>query len=362
MLKHLKRLVEIESPSDDKAAVDRAGEPIAEWAKALGGRVRVHPFPLHGNSLEIRFGSARSRNAPLMLLGHLDTVWAKGTLQQMPWRVLDDRICGPGVLDMKAGVTMMLTAIAILRECSAEPCPVVILLHGDEEIGSPASRSLTESTALTCRAVYVLEPAQGTAGAYKTARKGVGHYRITVRGVGAHSGVDFTAGHSAIVELAHQIERISRITNLERGITINPGVISGGSRSNVVASEAWTDVDVRVARACDAERVNRALRRLGPLDTACSLEVEGGTNRPPMERTRGTVMLFRHARALAARIGLPLEEAATGGGSDGNFASALGIPTLDGMGAAGAGAHAAHEHVFRRDLAARTALLAAMLL
>jgi glutamate carboxypeptidase len=362
MLKQLKRLVEIESPSDDKAGIDRAGELVAAWAKALGGRVRIHHFPAHGNSLEIRFGSPRKENSPLMLLGHLDTVWTKGTLRHMPWKVLEDRICGPGVLDMKAGVMMMLTAIAILRECAAEPYPVVMLLHGDEEIGSPASRSLTESIARRCRAVYVLEPAQGIAGAYKTERKGVGHYRITVRGVAAHSGVDFTAGHSAILELGRQIEHIGRITSLKRGITVNPGVIGGGTRSNVIASEAWVEVDVRVARARDAERVHRALRRLRPLDSACSLKVEGGLNRPPMERTRSTVLLFRRAQALAARIGLSLEEAATGGASDGNFAAALGIPTLDGMGATGAGAHAAHEHVLRRDLAGRTALLAAMLL
>jgi glutamate carboxypeptidase len=174
--------------------------------------------------------------------------------------------------------------------------------------------------------------------------------------------VDFTAGHSAILELARQIQAISRITDLERGLTVNPGVIGGGTRTNVIAAEAWVDVDVRVTRRHDVERVDRALRRLRPFDKACRLQLEGGLNRPPMERTRGTVALFRRARKLAAEMGFTLEEASTGGGSDGNFTSALGIPTLDGMGAVGEGAHATHEYVTREDLAARTALLAAMLL
>jgi glutamate carboxypeptidase len=362
MLQQLRTLVELESPSHDKAAVDAAAAQVAAWARSLGGRVKLHRFARHGNSLEVHFGASRRGERPVLLLGHLDTVWDKGTLRHMPWSALADRICGPGVLDMKAGVIMMLTALSVLREASVPSCPAILLLHGDEEIGSPASRSLTESVARGCRAVYVLEPAQGKAGAYKTARKGVGAYRVTVTGVAAHSGVDFTAGHSAILELARQIQAISRITDLERGLTVNPGVIGGGTRTNVIAAEAWVDVDVRVTRRHDVERVDRALRRLRPFDKACRLQLEGGLNRPPMERTRGTVALFRRARKLAAEMGFTLEEASTGGGSDGNFTSALGIPTLDGMGAVGEGAHATHEYVTREDLAARTALLAAMLL
>lgn len=362
MLRQMRRLVELESPSHDKAAVDRAGVQVAEWSRVLGGRVKFHRFADHADSLEVHFRTSRRGERPVLLLGHLDTVWDKGTLRQMPWRLLADRICGPGVLDMKAGVIMMLAALSILREAKVQPRPAIMLLHGDEEIGSPVSRSLTELVGRRCEAVYVLEPAQGKAGAYKTARKGVGAYRITVAGVAAHSGVDFTAGHSAIVELARQVQAISCITDLERGLTVNPGVIVGGTRTNVVAAEAWVDVDVRVARARDADRVDRALRRLRPVDKACRLQLKGGLNRPPMERTRGTVALFRRAQKLAAVIGISLEEAATGGGSDGNFTSALGIPTLDGMGAVGEGAHAMHEYVTRKDLATRTALLAAMLL
>jgi glutamate carboxypeptidase len=257
---------------------------------------------------------------------------------------------------------MMLAAIGLLTEAQALSRPVVMLLHGDEEIGSPASRKLTETLARECAAVYVLEPAQGLAGAYKTARKGVGQYRLEVRGVAAHSGVDFSRGHSAVLELAHQIQAIGKITGCAPGTTVNPGLIGGGTRVNVVAAEAWVEADVRIARARDEARVERALRRLRPRDKACRLDLSGGINRPPMERTRATVALFERARDDAAAMGISLEEAATGGGSDGNFTSALGVPTLDGMGAVGDGAHAPHEYCLRRHLAPRTALLAAMLL
>ncbi len=360
MLKQLAALVRIESPSDDKVAVDRAAGQVAQWARELGGRVKLHRQARFGDSLEAHFGPSRGAD-PVLLLGHLDTVWNKGTLASMPWRFSKDRIHGPGVLDMKAGVVMMLAAIRILAECQALARPVVILLHGDEEVGSPVSRKLTETIARRCRAVYVLEPAQGEAGAYKTARKGVGRYRLEVYGVAAHSGIDFLRGRNALLELAHQIQAICGITDLARGITVNPGLAGGGTRVNVVPAEAWVEMDVRIARARDQARVERALRRLRPHDQACKLRLSGGLNRPPMERTAGTAALFRRAQALAAEIGISLDEASTGGGSDGNFASALGIPTLDGMGAVGGGAHALNEYCLRRHLAPRTALLAAML-
>jgi glutamate carboxypeptidase len=210
--------------------------------------------------------------------------------------------------------------------------------------------------------VYVLEPAQGDAGAYKTARKAVGLYRLAVKGVASHSGVDFEKGHSAIVELARQIEALHQITDLSKGITVNPGVIGGGSCSNVIAAEAWTEIDVRIARKRDIARVDRTLRSLIPFDRACILTMTGGMNRPPMERSKGTVALFRRAQTFASSMSITLEEAATGGASDGNLTAAQGIPTLDGMGAVGAGAHAPHEHLARRHVLPRTALLAAMLL
>jgi len=256
---------------------------------------------------------------------------------------------------------MAMTAIAILQEQKKLTRPVIMLLNSDEEVGSNVSRPVTEKLAKQCEAVYVLEPAQGLGGAYKTARKGVGNYSIRVRGVASHSGVDFERGHSAIVELARQIERITQFTELDRGITVNVGTVQGGTRSNVVAAEAQAEVDIRIAKAKDEARIEKRFRSLRVFDSKCSLHVEGGLNRPPMERTRGTVALYKRAAAHAHALGFVLEEAATGGGSDGNFTSALGVPTLDGMGAVGEGAHAAHESLLLEHMAPRTALLAAML-
>jgi glutamate carboxypeptidase len=364
LLDQLRQLVEIESPSDDKAAVDRCVETVAEMATVMGGRVRQYRQREFGNVLELRFGSAgrgKEKLAPLMLLGHLDTVWPLGTLSGMPFRIGRGRVWGPGVLDMKAGVVMGLTAVASLRKVDALRRPVIFLLVGDEEIGSTVSRPVTEKLARECEAVLVLEPAQGMSGAYKTARKGVGGYTVRVKGVAAHSGVDFERGHSAIHELAWQLEKVRGFTELDRGLTVNAGVIRGGTRSNVIAAEAEAEVDVRIARATDAARIERKFRSLRVRDRGCVLHVEGGMNRPPMERSRGTVALFERAATLAAQIGFELKEASTGGGSDGNFTAAIGVPTLDGMGAVGEGAHASHESVVLKELVPRTALLAEMI-
>jgi glutamate carboxypeptidase len=354
-------LVEAESPSDNKVAVDRCVDLAAKACAGIGGRVRRHRQRAFGDLLEARFGRAGRGVKPVLLLGHLDTVWPLGTLKQMPFKVEKGRAWGPGTLDMKAGVAMALTAVEHLLQAGALTRPVVLLLVSDEEIGSTVSRALTEKLARECEAVYVLEPAQGIAGAYKTARKGIAGYTLHVKGVAAHSGVDFAQGHSAIAELARQVGIIQAFTDLSRDITVNVGTIQGGTRSNVVAAEAWAEVDVRVAKASDAPKIDKRFRRLHLFDRGCALRVEGGLNRPPMERTRGTVALFRRAATLAGAMGFDLQEAATGGGSDGNFTSALGVSTLDGMGAVGEGAHAVHESVVLKDLAPRTALLAAML-
>jgi len=234
-----------------------------------------------------------------------------------------------------------------------------MLLNTDEEVGSPASRPVTERLAAECGAVYVLEPAQGLA--YKTARKGTGYWRIEVEGVAAHAGVDFERGASAIRELARVIETVSGWTGLRPGLTVNVGAAGGGTRSNVIPAQAWAEVDVRVARKADGPRIARKFAGLKAADKRCTLIATGGIDRPPMERTRGTVKLYRQAKALAAEIGFALEEATTGGASDGNLTSALGVPTLDGMGAVGEGAHALHESILLEHLAPRTALLAAML-
>ena len=368
MLEQMEALVSIESPSEDKAAVDRASRVVADWFEKLGGKIRWHRQKKFGDLLEVRFGAMRGRakadagerRKPILLLGHLDTVWPMGTLAKMPFRMSKGKIFGPGVYDMKAGVVMAAHAVAMVRERQAQRTPVVVLLVCDEEIGSPVSRAVTEKIARECSAVFVLEPAQGPQGAYKTARKGVANYSVHVRGVAAHSGVDFEKGHSAVLELARLMEKISRFTDLKTGLTVNPGTICGGTRTNVIAAEAQAEVDVRIARRRDAVRVDKLFRGLRVTDRACTLTITGGMNRPPMERSRGTVALFKQAKGLARSMGFALEEASTGGGSDGNFTAALGVPTLDGMGAVGEGAHAAHESIVVSELARRTALLAAM--
>jgi glutamate carboxypeptidase len=360
MIERIAELVGIESPTEDYPAVNRSVRCLEAWMAETGSSKR-HPQKRAGDLLVGRFGPARGAGKPLMLLGHLDTVWPLGTLGKMPFRIRGGRAWGPGVLDMKAGVVMAMTALAVLAEAGQLTRPVVFLLNSDEETGSECSRALTESLAKKSAAVFVLEPAQGIPGAYKTARKGVANYELRVHGVAAHSGVDFARGHSAVLELGRQIERASGFTDLSKGITVNAGVIGGGTRSNVIAAEAWAEFDVRIARGSDAARIDRRFRSLRPIDRKCRLEVSGGLNRPPMERTAGTVALYRKAAEAAAGLGFSLEEASTGGGSDGNFTSALGIPTLDGMGAVGEGAHAVNESILLDALVPRTALLAAMI-
>jgi len=352
----LRQLVEVESPSDDKAAVDRAGLVVEQLVQGMGCTLKRHKQRNFGDVLELRFGPKKGKRT--LLLGHLDTVWPHGTLATMPWREADGKLYGPGLLDMKVGVVMAIEAIAALQQLGENP-RVTLLLVSEEEIGSPISRSITEKIAQQCAAVFVMEPAQGLA--YKTARKGVGAYTLHVQGVASHSGVDFERGHSAVVEMARLIQKVATFTDLSKGLTVNPGVIHGGTQSNVIAAECTAKVDVRIAKLSDAARVERLFRSLRVTDKACKLTITGGINRPPMERKPGTVALFKKARKLAAEMGFVLEEAATGGGSDGNFTAALGVPTLDGMGAVGAGAHAPHEHIVLQHLVERTALLAGMI-
>jgi glutamate carboxypeptidase len=358
-----RKLVLAESPSDTKTAVDACVAIAFETGRALGARIKLHRQRSHGDVLEIRFGprtrAKRDRQKPVLLLGHLDTVWPIGTLRHMPCRIAEGRLWGPGTLDMKVGVAMALTAIEMLAEANLLTREIVLLLNSDEEIGSPVSRPITENLARECFSVLVLEPAQGLA--CKTARKGTGNWRIEIRGVASHAGVDYEKGASALRELGRVIETVSDWTDLKRGLTVSVGVAGGGSKTNVIPAEAFAEVDVRIAKMSDAPRIERRFASLKAADKRCALDVTGGINRPPMERTRGTVRLFTQARALAAGLGFVLNEVSTGGASDGNFTSALGIPTLDGMGAVGEGAHASHESILLEHLAPRTALLAAML-
>ena len=359
MLRDIQELVELESPSSDKRAVDRLGEVLARRFQSMGAHVHLHNTQNFGNHLQADFPGIEHK--PVLLLGHIDTVWDLGTLAKMPYRIADDRIWGPGVLDMKAGIVMAIHAIQLLKQNSELPRPVTILLNTDEEVGSESSRPITETIAANSEAVFVLEPAQGLDGALKTARKGVGDYYIKVTGKAAHAGVDFESGANAIRELARQIERISEFTDLSRGLTVNVGVVKGGTRGNVVPAEAEAEVDVRVERMNDAQELDRKFRSLTVTDSRCKLTVTGGVNRPPMERTEKIAALFQRARSHAAELGFTVEEKSTGGGSDGNFTAALGIPTLDGLGAVGEGAHAMHESILLKHLAPRTALLARLI-
>jgi glutamate carboxypeptidase len=260
---------------------------------------------------------------------------------------------------MKAGLAFFVFAMRALKELEVPLAhEVVLLVNPDEETGSKESRPGTEALARNSNVVLVLEPGTGIAGSAKTARKGIGAYKLKVRGLAAHAGVDFDKGASAVIELARQIERIAQFTNLRRGITVNPGVISGGTRSNVIAAEAEAEIDIRAPRLVDARSLDRKFNSLKPFDKRCSLEISGGLNRPPMERGEGTAALFALARRLAFELDVQLEESSTGGGSDGNFTAALGIPTLDGIGAVGEGAHAAHESILIDRMSDRVALLA----
>jgi glutamate carboxypeptidase len=358
----IRQFVECESPSDDPAAVNRFVELVSDTVAPFA-KVKTLPGGKFGKLLVCEMDlPGRRKSGQVMALGHSDTVWPLGTLRSMPFRHAGGRLWGPGVLDMKSGIAFFLFAVKALRELQIPVASKVLLqLNPDEEVGSPVSRALTEKNASRSRAVLVLEPGTGLAGKLKTARKGVGDFTVVVRGKASHAGVDFEAGASAVLELARQIAHIASFTHLPRGITVNPGVVSGGTRSNVVAAEATAEIDIRVLRLKDAAGLTKKFRALKPYDKRCTIQVTGGLNRPPMERSAGIVQLFRAARKLGREIGVQLEESLTGGGSDGNFTAALGIPTLDGLGGVGEGAHADNESILTSRIADRTALLAKLL-
>ncbi len=358
MLGLLEELVSFESPSRDKAAIDGLGMRIGEIARSAGGSVEVIPNERGGDHILARFpGSASLR--PALVLGHFDTVWPHGTLAKMPFRLEDGRAYGPGVYDMKAGLTIFLW---LMEHRLDEPRrPVWALFTSDEEIGSPTSRGPIEDLARQCAYALVLEPPMAD-GSLKTARKGVGRFRLGVEGRAAHAGVAPQEGRSAIVELAHQVLRIQELQAPEAGTTLNVGVIQGGTTTNVVPARASADIDVRAATLAEADRIARALSSLRTVTPGVRLEVSGGFNRPPMERSPAIAALFEQAREIARTLGLELTEGSTGGGSDGNFTAALGVPTLDGLGVRGGGAHADDEHILIDSLPERAALLAALLL
>ncbi len=362
MVKLLRRFASAESPSLDKAAVDRFGRIVAKEWKRRGARVTRLPQAKRGDHLRVEWNPRRSRSREqILVLGHLDTVYETGTLAKMPFRVSRGRAWGPGTLDMKGGLVLALFAVDAVRAARAfSKKRIVFLWTSDEEIGSGASRRIIEREAKRSRAVLVLEPAAGIEGRLKTGRKGLGEIEIIATGRAAHSGLNPEEGINAVEEIARQIARFTKWNDPRRGITVSAGIVEGGTRVNVIPDSARVLVDVRAARLADMRALERKFRTLKPILAGAKLEVRGGFNRPPLER-KTSAALFAVARKLAGEMGVRLDEAFVGGGSDGNFTSALGIPTLDGLGPAGDGAHSPGEHVVISRLAERAALLAGLL-
>ena len=363
MVRLLGRFVRCESPSGDKAGVDRFGGMVAREWRRRGAKVKILEQRLRGNHLRIEWPQWTGRSGgQILVLGHLDTVYPIGTIAKMPFRVRGGRAWGPGTFDMKGGLVLALAAVDALRAVGSGPRRrVVFLWTSDEEIGSETSRRVIESEARRSDAVLVLEPALGREGWLKTQRKGVGGAEIIVTGRAAHAGIEPEKGVNAVHELALQIARLMKMNDRARGITVQATVVEGGTVSNVVPERARAAVDIRFARVADAGRIERGLRGLRPILRGARVEVRVGGMRPPLERSARVRELFRVARGLMGEMGLSLGEAATGGGSDGNFTGALGVPTLDGLGAVGDGAHSLREHVVVRELGVRAALIAGLL-
>ncbi len=355
----LKRLVEIESPSTDKAAVDRVSAFIADELRALGASVRVDEQTAAGNHLYGRWG-VTGRDG-ILIMGHMDTVYDLGTLARQPIREAEGKLYGPGMVDMKASLAMALVALKMLKTHKRWPVrPVTVLFTSDEETGSDHSRAIIEKLAQESALVLCLEPCLSD-GSLKTARKGIGDMTIRVRGKATHAGADHESGRNAIEELAHHVLAAQKLTDYAKGTTVNVGVISGGTRSNVVPEEARAEVDFRVAAPEELDRLMDWMKSRRPIIRGASVEVTGGINRPPMPRDETMQATFKRAQMIAANLGVKIGEGSTGGGSDANFVAPLGVPVLDGLGALGNGAHSEREHVVIAALPERTALLAGII-
>jgi glutamate carboxypeptidase len=358
LLELIESLVAIESPSDDPAAVNACGAELASRLESMGGSITRVPSATAGDHLRASFGAGTRQ---ILLLGHFDTVWPVGQLARMPLKREGGRLHGPGVFDMKAGIALAALATrAVLERGGLEAGRAVMLWTTDEEIGSATSRALIEAEAARSDAVLVFEPAL-PGGGLKTSRKGVGQFEMVARGVSAHAGLDPGKGVNAIRELARQITAIDDLQDAARGVSVTVGIVKGGTRANVVPDEARAVIDARANTSADAERVATTLRAVKPYLAGATVEVTGRFDRPPLERSAGVVKLFEVARSVAAEMGVALEEGSAGGGSDGNFTAALGVPTLDGFGAIGDGAHALHEHVEIDALVPRAAVIAGLL-
>ena len=357
------QLVERETTSREEARLHEIAGFTARFFQELGAELALFPQTGYGTHLRARFNLGHPPDAPhVLVIGHLDTVWPVGTLQRMPFRLTAEGAAhGPGVFDMKSGIACLVEALrAITTQNLLTKRPVTVLLTCDEEIGSTTSRGLVEEAARHAAAALVLEPPI-PGGIVKTGRKGVGVFKLRALGRAAHAGLDPSKGVNALVELAHQTLRLAALNDYERGTTVNVGVVQGGTTSNVVPAEAAAKIDVRFWTPEDGAYLEQAMRQLTPVLPGAQLEIGGGINRPPMPRSPQNVALFEQARALAAELGFELQDGVVGGGSDGNFTAALGVPTLDGLGVDGAGAHADHEHIIVSDIPRRTALLTRLL-
>ncbi|MDF2679804.1 MAG: peptidase family protein [Brevibacillus sp.] len=357
ILADVERVVKAESPTQDKQAVDRCGEVFQSlFAEHLGITAEVIPMDTTGNHLRFTYGEGTDQ---ILILGHMDTVWDIGRLS---YRVEGNKAYGPGILDMKSGIIQAIWAVKACKELGiALQKKVVFLCTSDEETGSASSRTYIEQEALKSSVVLVVEPAVANTGALKTSRKGVGHFSMSIKGKASHAGNHHEEGISAVEEMAHQILYLQSLTDYSKGTTINVGIASGGNRTNVVAENARLEIDVRINRLSEAERISSLITNATPHLEGTTLHVTGDVNRPPMERTDRTEQLFLLATACGNELGIALSEAHVGGGSDGNFTAALGIPTLDGLGAMGDGPHAEYEHILIDQLSARAALLASLM-
>ncbi len=355
----LQQMVDMESPSYDKPLVDRLVAFLARRFEEIAGEVFVNPVEGFGDHLRVRFPGAGDR--PIMLLGHTDTVFPAGEVQKRPFKIEGNIASGPGVFDMKAGIAMMWMAIRTVARIRGQlRNPVTVLLTSDEEIGGRSSQELIEAEARRSQAVLVLEPSL-PGGVLKTARKGVGRFTVKAIGKATHSGINPEEGINSIEEIAHQILKLQRMTDPDRGTTLTVGVVRGGTRPNVVPAESAIEIDTRITSTDEAERVTQAVRALSPVLPGSRIEVRGRISRPPMERTSDTARLFELAQEIAGEVGHDLQEGSTGGASDGNFTAALGVPTLDGLGTVGLGPHQVDEHIEVDQLPWRTALIAGLI-
>jgi glutamate carboxypeptidase len=359
-------LVEVESPSGNEADSNAVVSLVAAAARAVGAidsveRIRSEGFGEHLRIRAFSVPQGKNEGAPIVILGHTDTVHPRGSLEKRPWRITGGRAYGPGVFDMKANCALAIEALRACEVTGVRPKrPVTLLLTCDEESGSPSGRSLVEAETRRAHAVLVLEP-PAPGGRAKTARRGTGMFTLEVRGRAAHAGLDPEKGVSAVLELARQIVRLHAMNDSENGTTVTVGVVKGGTHSNVVPAEACADIDLRFSSAAEGRWIENEILNLKPFDERAQISVSGGINRPPLERTEKVRSLYEHARKIAAMLDFDLGEASVGGASDGNFVGALGVPVLDGLGIDGDGAHAAHEHIIVDNIPLRGALLAGLI-